>query len=42
VNGSKTTYIEDWQRFGPSIAIVPHYDEQLAEVMIEEGLIMEG
>jgi hypothetical protein len=34
--------IEEWQRFGPSIAIEPRYVEQLAEAMIEEGLVMEG
>ena len=33
--------IEEWQRFGPSIAIEPLYVEQLAEAMIEEGLAME-
>jgi len=33
--------IEPWQRFGPSIAIEPRYVQQLAEAMIEEGLIME-
>ena len=35
--------IEDWQRFGTSIAIKPRYVEQLADaMMIEEGLVMEG
>ena len=33
--------IEPWQRFGNSIAIEPRYLEQLAEAMIEEGLVME-
>ena len=34
--------IEPWQRFGNSIAIEPRYLEQLAEAMIEEGLVREG
>jgi hypothetical protein len=34
--------IEPWQRFGNAIAIEPRYVEQLAEAMIEEGLVMEG
>src|SRR5947207_15786773 len=33
--------IEPWQRFGNSIAIGPRYVEQLAEAMIEDGLVME-
>jgi hypothetical protein len=33
--------IEPWQRFGNSIAVEPRYVEQLAEAMIEEGLVME-
>ena len=33
--------IEPWQRFGNSIAIEPRYVEQLADAMIEEGLVME-
>jgi len=34
--------IEPWQRFGTSIAVEPRYVEQLAELMIEQGLVMEG
>jgi len=34
--------IEPWQRFGTRIAIEPRYVEQLAETMIEEGLVTEG
>src|SRR5256885_10344088 len=34
--------VEPWQRFGTSIAIEPRYVEQLAEVMIEKGLIVDG
>jgi hypothetical protein len=34
--------IEPWQHFGTSIAIEPRYVEQLAEAMIEEGLVMDG
>jgi hypothetical protein len=34
--------IEPWQRFGTSIAIEPRYVDQLAEAMIEEGLVMES
>jgi hypothetical protein len=34
--------IEPWQRFGNAIAVEPRYVEQLAEAMIEEGLVMEG
>ena len=34
--------IEEWQRFGPSIAVEPRYVEQVAEAMIEAGLVMEG
>jgi hypothetical protein len=34
--------IEPWQRFGPSIAIEPRYVEQLAETMIEAGLVTES
>jgi hypothetical protein len=34
--------IEPWQRFGNAIAVEPHYVEQLAEAMIEEGLVMEA
>jgi hypothetical protein len=34
--------IEPWQRFGNAIAVEPRYVEQLAEVMMEEGLVMEG
>ena len=33
--------IEPWQRFGPSIAIEPRYVQQLAEAMIEDGLVIE-
>jgi len=33
--------IEPWQRFGNAIAVEPRYVEQLAEAMIEEGLVME-
>ena len=33
--------IEPWQRFGSSIAGGPRYVEQLAEAMIEDGLVME-
>ena len=33
--------IEPWQRFSNSIAIGPRYMERLAEVMIEEGFVME-
>ena len=33
--------IEPWQRFGNSIAIEPRYVEQLADAMIEEGLVTE-
>jgi hypothetical protein len=33
--------IEPWQRFGASIAVEPRYVEQLAEAMIEGGLVME-
>ena len=32
--------IEPWQRFGNGIAIEPRYVEQLAEVMIEAGLVI--
>jgi hypothetical protein len=34
--------IEPWQWFGPSIAIEPRYVQQLAEAMIEHGLVMES
>ena len=34
--------IEPWQRFGNAIAVEPRYVDQLAEAMIEEGLVMEG
>jgi hypothetical protein len=34
--------IEPWQRFGNAIAVEPRYVEQLAEVMMEGGLVMEG
>src|SRR5437879_1758708 len=34
--------IEPWQRFGNSIAIEPRYVQQLAEAMIEKGLIVDG
>ena len=34
--------IEPWQRFGTSIAIEPRYVEHLAEVMMGEGLVLEG
>jgi len=34
--------IEAWKRFGNAIAVEPRYVEQLAEGMIEEGLVMEG
>ena len=34
--------IEAWQWFGNAIAVEPRYVEQLAEAMIEEGLVMEG
>ena len=40
-SGSKNVEIEQWQRFGPSIAIEPRYVEQLAEAMIEDGLVIE-
>jgi hypothetical protein len=33
--------IEPWQRFGNAIAVEPRYVEQIAEAMIEEGLVME-
>ena len=33
--------IEPWQRFGNAIAVEPRYVEQLAEAMIEEGLVMD-
>jgi hypothetical protein len=33
--------IEPWQRFGSSIAVEPRYVEQLAEAMIEDGLVIE-
>jgi hypothetical protein len=33
--------IEAWQRLGSSIAVEPRYVDQLAEAMIEEGLVME-
>ena len=33
--------IEPWQRFGDAIAVDPRYVEQLAQVMIEDGLVME-
>ena len=36
-----TVAIEPWQRFGSSIAGGPRYVEQLAEAMIEDGLVME-
>ena len=32
--------IEPWQRFGNSIAVEPRYVEQLAKVMIEQGLVI--
>jgi hypothetical protein len=34
--------IEAWQRFGNAIVVEPRYIEQLAEAMIEEGLVVEG
>jgi hypothetical protein len=34
--------IEPWQRFGNAIAVEPRYVEQLAEAMIEDGLVVEG
>ena len=34
--------IEPWQRFGNAIAVEPRYVEQLAEAMMEEGLVMEA
>src|ERR1700681_2257782 len=33
--------IEEWQRFGPGIALEPRYLDQVAEAMIEAGLFME-
>ena len=33
--------IEPWQHFGPSIAIEPRYVEQLAQAMIDAGLVFE-
>jgi hypothetical protein len=34
--------IEPWQRFGNAIAVEPRYVEQLAEAMIEDGLVVEA
>jgi hypothetical protein len=34
--------IEPWQRFGNAIAVEPGYVEQVAEAMIEDGLVMES
>jgi hypothetical protein len=34
--------IEAWQRFGRGIALEPGYVEQVAEAMIEAGLVVEG
>jgi len=34
--------IEPWQRFGSAIAVEPRYVEQLAEAMIEQGLVIES
>ena len=34
--------IEPWQRFGNAIAVEPRYVEQLAEAMMEAGLVIES
>jgi hypothetical protein len=34
--------IEPWRRFGNAIAVEPRYVQQLAEAMIEGGLVIEG
>ena len=34
--------IEPWQWFGNAIAVAPRCVEQLAEAMMEEGLMMKG
>jgi hypothetical protein len=34
--------IEPWQRLGNAIAVEPRYVDQLAEAMIEEGLVIES
>ena len=38
----KNVEIEPWQHFGIAIAVERRYVEQLADAMIDEGLVMEG